>query len=164
MSADIILLNPSYIYPPFAPEDLAALRDDPLVMDLPSTEFLYPPVGLLSIGGALKRAGYTVEGIDSNTWPMTMEELARHCESAKVVGISLLVANLRSTWQLVQLMKGRGYEIVLGGAYPSVEPEIVAKIIAKERPDAVLPTMGGQTALNCALALFNDGTFEKYGV
>jgi carbamoyl-phosphate synthase large subunit len=43
-------------------------------------------------------------------------------------------------------------------------PEIVAKIIEKERPDAVLPTMGGQTALNTALALFNDGTLEKYGV
>jgi anaerobic magnesium-protoporphyrin IX monomethyl ester cyclase len=128
LSVDVILLNPSYIYPPFAPEDIAELRNDPLVMDLPNTEFLYPPVGLLSIGGALKRAGYTVQGVDSNTWPMTMEELARHCESAKVVGISLLVANLRSTWQLVQLMKGRGYEIVLGGAYPSVEPEIVAKM------------------------------------
>src|SRR3546814_9308205 len=43
-------------------------------------------------------------------------------------------------------------------------PEIVAKSSAKERPDAVLPTMGGQTALNTALSLFNDGTLEKYGV
>ena len=43
-------------------------------------------------------------------------------------------------------------------------PSIVAKIIEKERPDAVLPTMGGQTALNTALALFKDGTLEKYGV
>ncbi|MBU0793677.1 MAG: carbamoyl-phosphate synthase large subunit, partial [Alphaproteobacteria bacterium] len=45
-----------------------------------------------------------------------------------------------------------------------ITPEIVAKIIEKERPDAILPTMGGQTALNTALALFNDGTLEKYGV
>ena len=45
-----------------------------------------------------------------------------------------------------------------------ITPEIVAKIIAKERPDALLPTMGGQTALNTALSLFNDGTLEKYGV
>ena len=45
-----------------------------------------------------------------------------------------------------------------------ITPEIVAKIIEKERPDAVLPTMGGQTALNVALALFNDGTLAKYGV
>jgi carbamoylphosphate synthase large subunit len=41
---------------------------------------------------------------------------------------------------------------------------MVAKIIEKERPDAVLPTMGGQTAFNTALALFEDGTLEKYGV
>ena len=45
-----------------------------------------------------------------------------------------------------------------------ITPEIVAKIIEKERPDALLPTMGGQTALNTALALFNDGTLAKYGV
>src|SRR3546814_5815534 len=44
-----------------------------------------------------------------------------------------------------------------------ITPEIVAKIIEKERADAVLPTMGGQTALNTALALFNDGKLEKYG-
>src|SRR3546814_9816287 len=45
-----------------------------------------------------------------------------------------------------------------------ITPEFVARIIEKERPDAVLPTMGGQTALNTALALFKDGTLEKYGV
>ena len=38
------------------------------------------------------------------------------------------------------------------------------KVISRERPDALLPTMGGQTALNTALALFNDGTLEKLGV
>ncbi len=41
---------------------------------------------------------------------------------------------------------------------------MVAKIIERERPDALLPTMGGQTALNTALALADDGTLEKYGV
>src|SRR5881409_3352493 len=45
-----------------------------------------------------------------------------------------------------------------------ITPEIVARIIEKERPDAVLPTMGGQTALNTALALFKDGTLDKFGV
>ncbi|SFR80159.1 carbamoyl-phosphate synthase large subunit [Sphingomonas jatrophae] len=45
-----------------------------------------------------------------------------------------------------------------------ITPEIVAKIIEKERPDAILPTMGGQTALNTALALFRDGTLDKFGV
>ena len=45
-----------------------------------------------------------------------------------------------------------------------ITPEIVAKIIEKERPDAVLPTMGGQTALNCALDLANQGVLDKFGV
>ena len=45
-----------------------------------------------------------------------------------------------------------------------ITPEIVARIIEKERPDALLPTMGGQTALNTALALFNDGVLDKFDV
>src|SRR5690606_20581691 len=45
-----------------------------------------------------------------------------------------------------------------------ITPEIVAKIIAEERPDALLPTMGGQTALNTALALHKQGTLAKLGV
>ena len=45
-----------------------------------------------------------------------------------------------------------------------ITPVTVAKIIAAERPDALLPTMGGQTALNTALSLYNNGTLEKHGV
>src|SRR5262249_6855622 len=45
-----------------------------------------------------------------------------------------------------------------------ITPEIVAKIIEKERPDALLPTMGGQTALNTALSLRRMGVLEKFGV
>src|SRR3569832_2116425 len=45
-----------------------------------------------------------------------------------------------------------------------VTPAILAKILEKERPDAVLPTMGGQTALNTALALFKDGTLDRLGI
>ena len=82
--------------------------------------------------------------------------------------------------QAVKALKAEGYRIVLVNSNPAtimtdpeladatyvepITPEIVAKIIEKERPDAVLPTMGGQTALNTALALFNDGTLAKYGV
>ncbi|MBT0669048.1 carbamoyl-phosphate synthase large subunit [Novosphingobium profundi] len=82
--------------------------------------------------------------------------------------------------QAIKALKEEGYRVVLVNSNPAtimtdpdmadatyvepITPEVVAKIIEKERPDAVLPTMGGQTALNCALALFNDGTFEKYGV
>lgn len=45
-----------------------------------------------------------------------------------------------------------------------ITPEVVEKIIARERPDALLPTLGGQTALNTAIALYEDGVLEKYGV
>jgi carbamoyl-phosphate synthase large subunit len=82
--------------------------------------------------------------------------------------------------QAIKALKEEGYEVVLVNSNPAtimtdpdmadatyvepITPEIVTRIIEKERPDAVLPTMGGQTALNTALALFNDGTLEKYGV
>ncbi|MGE4430202.1 MAG: carbamoyl-phosphate synthase large subunit [Sphingobium sp.] len=82
--------------------------------------------------------------------------------------------------QACKALKEEGYRIILVNSNPAtimtdpdmadatyiepITPEIVAKIIEKERPDAVLPTMGGQTALNTALALFEDGTLEKFGV
>jgi carbamoyl-phosphate synthase large subunit len=82
--------------------------------------------------------------------------------------------------QAVKALKEEGYRVIVVNSNPAtimtdpgladatyiepITPEYVAKIIAKERPDAVLPTMGGQTALNTALALFKDGTLEKYGV
>ncbi|MFC4295135.1 carbamoyl-phosphate synthase large subunit [Novosphingobium tardum] len=81
--------------------------------------------------------------------------------------------------QAIKALKEEGYRVVLVNSNPAtimtdpefadatyvepITPEVVAKIIAKERPDAVLPTMGGQTALNTALALASDGTLEKYG-
>ena len=82
--------------------------------------------------------------------------------------------------QACKALREEGYRIILVNSNPAtimtdpdmadatyvepITPEIVAKIIEKESPDAVLPTMGGQTALNVALALFNDGTLAKYGV
>src|SRR6059058_3983359 len=82
--------------------------------------------------------------------------------------------------QAAKTLKAEGYRIVLVNSNPAtimtdpeladatyvepITPEFVARIIEKERPDAVLPTMGGQTALNTALALFKDGTLAKYGV
>ncbi len=82
--------------------------------------------------------------------------------------------------QAIKALKEEGYRIVLVNSNPAtimtdpdladatyvepITPAIVAKIIEKERPDAVLPTMGGQTALNTALALANDGTLAKFGV
>ncbi len=82
--------------------------------------------------------------------------------------------------QAIKALKEEGYRIVLVNSNPAtimtdpdladatyvepITPEVVARIIEKECPDAVLPTMGGQTALNTALALAQDGTLEKFGV
>ena len=82
--------------------------------------------------------------------------------------------------QAIKALKEEGYRVVLVNSNPAtimtdpdmadatyiepITPEVVAKIIEKERPDAVLPTMGGQTALNCALSLEKMGVFEKFGV
>jgi len=82
--------------------------------------------------------------------------------------------------QAVKALKEEGYRVILVNSNPAtimtdpdmadrtyvepITPEIVAKIIEKERPDALLPTMGGQTALNCALSLKKMGVLEKYNV
>jgi carbamoyl-phosphate synthase large subunit len=82
--------------------------------------------------------------------------------------------------QACRALKAEGYRIVLVNSNPAtimtdptladatyvepIVPEIVEKIIAKERPDALLPTMGGQTALNVAMKLADSGVLEKYGV
>ncbi len=82
--------------------------------------------------------------------------------------------------QACKALREEGYRVILVNSNPAtimtdpvmadatyIEPirwETVEKIIEKERPDAVLPTMGGQTALNCALDLESHGVLEKYGV
>ncbi len=82
--------------------------------------------------------------------------------------------------QAVRALKEEGYRVILVNSNPAtimtdpeladatyIEPvtaEWVAKVIERERPDALLPTMGGQTALNVAMDLVKDGTLEKYGV
>ena len=82
--------------------------------------------------------------------------------------------------QACKALREEGYRVILVNSNPAtimtdpgladatyiepITPEVVARIIALERPDALLPTMGGQTGLNTALALEGDGTLEKYGV
>ncbi|WP_330205071.1 carbamoyl-phosphate synthase large subunit [Cyanobacterium sp. Dongsha4] len=82
--------------------------------------------------------------------------------------------------QACKALREEGYEVVLVNSNPAtimtdpetaertyiepITPEIVEKVIAKERPDALLPTMGGQTALNTAVALAESGVLNKYGV
>src|SRR3990167_9532600 len=82
--------------------------------------------------------------------------------------------------QACKALRAEGYRVVLVNSNPAtimtdpqmadatyIEPitwRMVARIIEKERPDALLPTMGGQTALNCALDLAKNGVLEKFGV
>ncbi len=82
--------------------------------------------------------------------------------------------------QACKALKEEGYRVILINSNPAtimtdpgladatyiepITPDMVAKIIEKERPDAILPTMGGQTALNTAMALHRDGRLAKYGV
>ncbi len=82
--------------------------------------------------------------------------------------------------QAARALREEGYRVILVNSNPAtimtdpevadrtyvepVTPEWVEKVIARERPDALLPTMGGQTALNVAMALVRNGVLEKYGV
>ena len=82
--------------------------------------------------------------------------------------------------QACKALKEEGFRVILVNSNPAtimtdpeladatyiepITPEVVAKIIAKERPDALLPTMGGQTALNTALSLRRMGVLERYNV
>ncbi|UCD37342.1 MAG: carbamoyl-phosphate synthase large subunit [Fidelibacterota bacterium] len=82
--------------------------------------------------------------------------------------------------QACRSLKEEGYRVVLVNSNPAtimtdpdladatylepIRPEIVAQIIAKESPEALLPTVGGQTGLNCAVTLAEEGVLDKYGV
>ena len=81
--------------------------------------------------------------------------------------------------QACKALRDEGYKVILVNSNPAtimtdpemadvtyIEPitwEVVERIIATEKPDAILPTMGGQTALNCALDLHRNGVLQKYG-
>src|SRR5881398_787020 len=82
--------------------------------------------------------------------------------------------------QACKALKDEGYRVILVNSNPAtimtdpgladatyiepITPDMVARIIEKEKPDALLPTMGGQTALNTAMALESMGVLAKYGV
>jgi len=82
--------------------------------------------------------------------------------------------------QACKALKEEGYEVVLVNSNPAtimtdpefadrtyiepITPFVVEKIIEREKPDALLPTLGGQTALNCAMELFKSGALERHGV
>ena len=82
--------------------------------------------------------------------------------------------------QACRVLQQEGYRVILANSNPAtimtdpefahrtyiepLTPEVLEKIVERERPDAVLPTLGGQTALNLAMALHERGVFERYGV
>ncbi|MGZ9032685.1 MAG: carbamoyl phosphate synthase preATP-grasp domain-containing protein, partial [Burkholderiaceae bacterium] len=82
--------------------------------------------------------------------------------------------------QACKALRQEGYRVILVNSNPAtimtdpemadvtyIEPitwQVVERIIAKEKPDAILPTMGGQTALNCAMDLYKNGVLNKYEV
>lgn len=82
--------------------------------------------------------------------------------------------------QACKALKEEGYRVILVNSNPAtimtdpgmadatyvepITPAVVTKILEKEKPDAILPTMGGQTALNCALAMAEDGTLDRLGI
>src|SRR3954469_5574498 len=82
--------------------------------------------------------------------------------------------------QALKALREEGYEVILVNSNPAtimtdpelsdkvyvepLTPEFVERVIAAEKPDALLPTMGGQTALNLTMTLHKTGVLEKYGV
>ncbi|MEZ0071913.1 carbamoyl-phosphate synthase large subunit [Planotetraspora sp. GP83] len=106
-------------------------------------------------------------------------------ESIMVIGSGPIVIGQAcefdySGTQACRVLRAEGFRVVLVNSNPAtimtdpefadatyvepITPEMVEKIIAKERPDALLPTLGGQTALNAAVALHEAGVLDKYGV
>src|SRR5881392_1771298 len=82
--------------------------------------------------------------------------------------------------QACRVLRDEGYRVVLANSNPAtimtdpdfadatyiepLTPEVLARIIERERPDAVLPTLGGQTGLNVAMDLYRHGVLERFGV
>ncbi|WP_333023523.1 carbamoyl-phosphate synthase large subunit [Wolbachia endosymbiont of Pentidionis agamae] len=106
-------------------------------------------------------------------------------ESILVIGAGPIVIGQAcefdySGTQSCRVLKSEGYRVILVNSNPAtimtdpefsdatyiepVLPEIIEKVIEKEKPDAILPTMGGQTALNCAVKLADIGVLDKYNV
>ena len=106
-------------------------------------------------------------------------------ESVLVIGSGPIIIGQAAEFdysgtQACRVLKEEGLRVVLVNSNPAtimtdpefadatyvepITPEFVEKVIARERPDALLATLGGQTALNCAMALDRDGVLDKYGV
>src|SRR6478735_25545 len=126
----------------------------------------------------------TCSSVSSRSWRTPMPRRA-DLESVLVIGSGPIVIGQAcefdySGTQACRVLKAEGLRVILVNSNPAtimtdpefadatyvepITPEFVEKVIAKERPDAILPTLGGQTALNTATALHENGVLEKYGV
>ncbi len=133
-------------------------------------------------GGVLARAS---EGPDDRQRPKINMPKRTDISSILIIGAGPIVIGQAcefdySGTQACTALKAEGYRIILVNSNPAtimtdpgladatyvepITPEMVAKIIEKERPDALLPTMGGQTALNTAMKLDEMGVLKKFGV
>src|SRR3972149_4914345 len=118
-------------------------------------------------------------------WPRWWVPKRTDLETILIIGSGPIVIGQAAEFdysgtQAIKALKEEGYKVVLVNSNPAtimtdpeladrtyIEPvtaEWVARVIEREHPDALLPTMGGQTALNVAMALAQDGTLAKYGV
>src|SRR6478735_1353541 len=126
----------------------------------------------------------TCSSVSSRSWRTPMPRRA-DLESVLVIGSGPIVIGQAcefdySGTQACRVLKAEGLRVILVNSNPAtimtdpeiadatyvepITPELVEKIIEKERPDALLATLGGQTALNTAMALDRAGVLEKYGV
>src|ERR1700751_1487046 len=140
-------------------------------------------------GGALTRGAPTTPVRRSASSPSSgeREPMPRRDDIEKIllIGSGPIVIGQAAEFdysgvQACKVLLEEGYEVVLVNSNPAtimtdpefatatyIEPLLpgpVTRIIEKERPDALLPTLGGQTALNVATALHEDGTLERFGV
>lgn len=150
----------------------------------PSSTFLLP---------CLNRKGSVVTRVlnsanpDEKAKPFSPEIVGKRTDLKKIMilGAGPIVIGQAcefdySGTQACKALREEGYEVILINSNPAtimtdpetanrtyiapMTPDLVEQVIAKERPDALLPTMGGQTALNLAVALAESGALERYGV
>src|SRR4051812_16566081 len=152
------------------------------------------PAGILFPGASRSQSGAArhrlsirqIRQVDRG-WQKGIEGLPKRTDiqSILIIGAGPIVIGQACEFdysgaQACKALRAEGYRVILVNSNPAtimtdpqmadatyIEPvtwQVVARIIEKERPQALLPTMGGQTALNCALDLAREGVLEKYGV
>lgn len=152
---------------------------------LPSSTFLLPCLNRKASSVVTRVLNSSTP--DEKTQPFSPEIVGKRTDLKKIMilGAGPIVIGQAcefdySGTQACKALREEGYEVILINSNPAtimtdpetanrtyiapMTPDLVEQVIAKERPDALLPTMGGQTALNLAVALAESGALERYGV